>query len=488
MEEIDRVHELLTTYLALGLSPCPFRSGLGCYPLLRKMQSKKLTKYIDFDRLYREFLCASKMHIRIKGLIIMGKKRPVGVNAPRTHNPENDASGTLDSAKKNHNNTSPESAGKGSGNQENNESETVPSVNSHPENATPVPSVQAPADTSFASSDEEARIRFMRWKATDPFPDIDAALLNSADILAYVKATSLIYPFDEERLSGASYDVKIEGDVIYYDEASESMISIPLYEEGDSFDLRPNSIAFVTLQPMFRIPDYLALRFNLKISHIYKGLLLGTGPLVDPGFSGRLSIPLHNLTKNTYHFVKGDELITMEFTKMSTNQLWNHSATPRGHGENYKPNNIKAGRTVKEYIHKALKKDRLVSVVSSIPAAMQESKSEIKKATEAVQAAKDAADRIETRASWQAGISVVAVCALVISVAGFSITALNKANDRYDALLAEYAAMKEEYSDKMDELENQIASLENTITLILADGESADSAQETVPAVQQQES
>lgn len=416
----------------------------------------------------------------------MCKTKPEDKTTPMTPNPESDALDTATCGNANQENTTPE----GTNNETSNPEKNSPGISKPESNkqdfAVPSTPIRASVETSFASSDKEAGDRSRQWRTKDPFPNIDPALLNSADILAYIKATSLIYPFDENNLSGASYDVKIEGDVIYYDEASEKMISVPLYEDGQYFDLRPNSIAFVTLQPMFRIPYYLALRFNLKITHIYKGLLLGTGPLVDPGFSGKLSIPLHNLTKNTYRFFKGDELITMEFTKMSTNQLWNQSAPSSDHNESYKPNDIKAGRTVKEYIHKALKKDRLASVVSSIPAAMQESKSEVKKATEAVEAAKAAADRIEKRASWQAGISVVAVGALVISVAGFSFSALNKANDRYDTLIAEYAAMKEEYSDKMDELANQVASLENQITLILANGEVADSTHETVPATQQQ--
>ena len=92
---------------------------------------------------------------------------------------------------------------------------------------------------------------------------------------------------------------------------------------GDEFVLRKNSIAFVTLEPMFRLPEFLALRFNLKITHIYRGILLGTGPLVDPGFVGRLSVPLHNLTTNDYTFVGGEALIWMEFTKLSSRPEWN---------------------------------------------------------------------------------------------------------------------------------------------------------------------
>ena len=65
------------------------------------------------------------------------------------------------------------------------------------------------------------------------------------------------------------------------------------------------------------MPRYIAARFNLRIKHVHRGLLVGTGPLVDPGFRGPLLIPLHNLTVDPYR-MRGDEgLIWVEFTKTS---------------------------------------------------------------------------------------------------------------------------------------------------------------------------
>jgi hypothetical protein len=81
--------------------------------------------------------------------------------------------------------------------------------------------------------------------------------------------------------------------------------------------LKPNSISFVRIESEFRLPQYIAVRFNLRITHVHRGLLLGTGPLVDPGFHGNLLVPLHNLTSDEYT-IRGDEgLIWMEFTKTS---------------------------------------------------------------------------------------------------------------------------------------------------------------------------
>ena len=71
------------------------------------------------------------------------------------------------------------------------------------------------------------------------------------------------------------------------------------------------------------LPEYIAVRFNLHIRYVHKGILLGTGPLVDPGFFGRLLIPLHNLTDNNYVLEGGKGIIWVEFTKVSQNVFWN---------------------------------------------------------------------------------------------------------------------------------------------------------------------
>lgn len=321
-----------------------------------------------------------------------------------------------------------------------------------------VPDISIPA-LELAKSESDAEKRAERWRCTDPFPKIEAALLNSADILAYVKATSLIYPFDVECLKGASYDVPISGEVVYYDSNNphaNKKVIVNLENDGDYFDLLPNAIAFVTLSPSFRMPYYLALRFNLKITHIYKGLLLGTGPLVDPGFVGKLSIPLHNLTNNTYRFHKGDLLITMEFTKMSSNKLWNRSPGYLGHNENYIINDIKSNRTVLEYISKALKKDGLNQIISSIPEAMVNSEKN-------AESAKRAAKKAERSSKFQTAVSVIAVCTLVISAVTMSIDSINKANERYDNLRAEFSNLKSEYADRIDELSAQLKYLESLL-------------------------
>lgn len=178
----------------------------------------------------------------------------------------------------------------------------------------------------FTSTDAEAEDRFKIYESKDLFPDIAPALLNSADIYDYVRVTGMVWPFDPslEKLKSASYEVEFLGEVFYWNEKGEKQTQI--IEVDDLFEIKKNSIAFVFLKTKFRLPNYIALRFNLKITHVHRGLLLGTGPLVDPGFVGRLLIPLHNLTSEDYYLTGGKGLIWVEFTKISKNQKWDSTS------------------------------------------------------------------------------------------------------------------------------------------------------------------
>jgi deoxycytidine triphosphate deaminase len=213
----------------------------------------------------------------------------------------------------------------------------------------------------------------------------------------------MIHPFHPEDLKPASYAFRLEG--LCRDEKGD-LVEI---EEGDDFDLKPNSIAFVTLEPYLRLPDYIALRFNLKIKNVYRGLLLGTGPLVDPGFEGRLSIPLHNLTANSYRFRGGDTMIWVEFTKLSPNERWvkhNKDQAPLD-PLLYEPFPAdKYGRTLKKYLEEA---DQHRVIVSSIPSVFTE-------ASEAAKRANAAATRVTV------GLVFTIIGLLGIVFAAFNLT------------------------------------------------------------------
>lgn len=189
---------------------------------------------------------------------------------------------------------------------------------------------------SYATSDTEAAEKFAEFRQRDPFPEIPPALLNSADIADYVSTTGMIHPFDPSKLKSASYEVSVLGDYVIH--TPDGGVVHDTLTKDKPFRLPRNSIAYLSVEPKFRLPDYIAVRHNLKIKNIYRGLLVGTGPLIDPGFVGRIALPLHNLTDRDYLLEAGEGTIWVEFTKLSPSPRWTSSAAvPRPRKGTYVP-------------------------------------------------------------------------------------------------------------------------------------------------------
>jgi len=167
--------------------------------------------------------------------------------------------------------------------------------------------------SSFPSDDDDAARRAAMLAHRDPFPSVPCSLLSSAAIHDYVRLTGMLHPYYPTALKSASYEAHITGRFIWWDEHDRKHDNE--IGRGDPCVLPANSITFVQAEPLFRLPDYIAVRFNLRITHVHRGLLLGTGPLVDPGFEGKLLIPLHNLTSSKYDLDTKEALIWIEFTK-----------------------------------------------------------------------------------------------------------------------------------------------------------------------------
>ena len=163
-----------------------------------------------------------------------------------------------------------------------------------------------------------------KYYQLDPLPDIQSALLNSYDIKRYVDEGCLLEKLDESRLKPASYELRFLGELHYWELESTGKLGRKILPICDKtlVPIPKNSITYLWIEEKFLLPEYIAARFNLHIRHVHKGILLGTGPLVDPGFFGRILIPLHNLTDNDYMLEGGEGIIWVEFTKLSMNGFW----------------------------------------------------------------------------------------------------------------------------------------------------------------------
>lgn len=167
---------------------------------------------------------------------------------------------------------------------------------------------------------EKKALSFLR--KADPFSSqIAPSLLSAEHIDKYIRTLGLISPYykgggRKSRLKKASYEGRIGKKAYKFDNDTDELKPILIPDEP--LKVPANSIVFVECDLDFRLPRYIGLRFNLQIRHVHRGLLLGTGPLVDPGYWGKLCIPLHNLTNEEYDIPIQEGLIWVEFTKTTS--------------------------------------------------------------------------------------------------------------------------------------------------------------------------
>lgn len=148
------------------------------------------------------------------------------------------------------------------------------------------------------------------WKYADPHSS-DRGILLADQIHELCDVGLLIAEeYKRDNLRPASYTLRVGKQYIGSDGSPHL-----LTDEDDSFVFGQNSIVFVSTMEKLEIPFYIAARFNIRVAWVYDGVLLGTGPQVDPGFSGFLSCPLYNLTNLDITIKRGQDFATIDFEK-----------------------------------------------------------------------------------------------------------------------------------------------------------------------------
>lgn len=266
-------------------------------------------------------------------------------------------------------------------------------------------------------SASSAETDWEQWCGKDPLPDIEPSLLHSHHIHQYAQDYGcLVSNYQEDNLKPASYEIKLYGELHYwvedYRKRTRTRVTEALNDKGQLVKLPKTSIAFVYLRDEFRLPDYIAARFNLHIRHVHQGLLLGTGPLVDPGFNNRLLVPLHNLTSNDYTLQVGDGFIWVEFTKVSRHSRWGHKVPTVSPDHFKKFDDRKNKRAADDYFKNSRVLDN--GIVSSIGSVLDESR----------QATLNAERSVETLRNWGIAVAI----GLLIAVASMTISVLSLVN------------------------------------------------------------
>ena len=282
----------------------------------------------------------------------------------------------------------------------------------------------------------------------DPLPEIPTALLSGEHIQEYILKTGAVAPFivggERNRLKKASYEARSGKNAYKYDNTG-CLIEICT----DPLVVEANSIVFVECDLQFRLPDFIALRFNLQIRHVHRGLLLGTGPLVDPGFWGKLCIPLHNLTDENYSIPRSEGLIWIEFTKTSGAGTGGRDALDRDSSDGHWDS--------RKFISKAASPieglGKTVAIRSSIPGIAEEAE---RRAIDAEKRAVEAKDSAEDAGRWVRRVGITGMLAILVAVAGLGYTFYTSVQGANRATQSAYGLLMPQIQD----LEKAVSAVE----------------------------
>ena len=250
----------------------------------------------------------------------------------------------------------------------------------------------------------------------------------------------MLFPFDEKNLKTASYSVGFGKFAYQFDEDGGYIETELSCCKNELLRLPASSIVFVQCATHFRLPKYIALRFNLRIKHVHRGLLLGTGPLIDPGFDGDLLVPLHNLTSKDHYVAVNSHLIWIEFTK-TTYQKSNSTDEEDLAEFDDKKKNI--GPT--EYLDKARKSlldGKYLPIESSINGIMRKS---IGTANSAIRIAKQT-----KRTLW--GFGLISVLGVSFGLLAFLYTFVQATYEQVDEARHNMNAAVSLYQKKIDKI------------------------------------
>jgi deoxycytidine triphosphate deaminase len=146
----------------------------------------------------------------------------------------------------------------------------------------------------------------------DPDPH-SSGLLLSDRILFYCNTVGLIHPFDPQYVEPASYTLHAGREYIIATGSGQH--EVRSLEDETKVIIPPNGLIYIRFYEEITLPYYMIARFNLRVTQVYRGLLLGTGPQVDPGFNGLLGCPIHNFTDADKTIRFFEPLATIDFEK-----------------------------------------------------------------------------------------------------------------------------------------------------------------------------
>jgi dCTP deaminase len=123
----------------------------------------------------------------------------------------------------------------------------------------------------------------------------------------------LIENFDERSIQPASYDMRLGEEAI-----TSSRREMMKPAEKGLLTISPGDFALVTTHEVISLPLTIAGHIGLRSAYAKKGLVLLSGPQIDPGFKGVLVVGLSNLSPRDIVIPYKAPFCTVEFFRLET--------------------------------------------------------------------------------------------------------------------------------------------------------------------------
>lgn len=127
----------------------------------------------------------------------------------------------------------------------------------------------------------------------------------------------LVSPFQESGLRLSSYDLTV-GDE-YYDGPKDktNTVTTEHLRPGQAFTIPPHGVCFILAAEHIALPADITARVSLRMTLIYRGLVMTAQPPFDPGYDGKVIVMIHNLSTQPHHLQRGQRIATIEFARVS---------------------------------------------------------------------------------------------------------------------------------------------------------------------------
>jgi len=139
-------------------------------------------------------------------------------------------------------------------------------------------------------------------------------MMSDEQILAAVKNGEIVLdPFDPSKVQPASYDARV-GTWAF---SSSSKERVNLSQKGVLI-VEPGEFAVLEPRERVQLDNRTAGQLGLRSEYARRGLLMLSGPQIDPGFSGVLVVRMVNLATKPIALPYEDPFLTIQFFRLSS--------------------------------------------------------------------------------------------------------------------------------------------------------------------------